>query len=216
MEHAFGGELHQIQTHLRLQERQLPNMLEAFLRVLKMLGCESDTTTQLIQGFQWDSTTHDFVYMRGDSEWGVLHHNGHTVQMRPHIMGWTPKGWAALSDNWIELGLIFRTDDLLEMPEYPHVRYRSGVESLLWWAMLKCATLENNYGVFLTNEAQDEQPWEGLIERSGKRWNCDAAILSHNVSQLYGPVPETFHSVETSNGIGIARHNMWIQLPWSV
>jgi len=195
---------HQLQTY-KILEADQKVVIEKYTQVLKNVGCWNGDIQKHFDNFSWKIEDNGFVYTGIQKEWQRFKINDVEFCAAPHVLGWTPQGNPKLKSNYLELGLLFQSADLEE--DFPsQIVYRKGLEEGFLKIMFEFAKLFPDSGIYLTDEVQDGEPWDGLLENDERKlWNFDMALISENFIKYYRIAPET-HSENNVSGFKLFKY----------
>ncbi|MFB0845494.1 hypothetical protein [Paenibacillus oleatilyticus] len=176
-------EYSQIQTYLKSKPENYKNVIKQFSEMLDSLGLDSKYfTTEL----EWELS--HTLCVGGDAEEQLFDNNGYQLHIRPYVMGWTLEEKKELQDTWLEVSLLFWTEEIES--DYQTGRLKDEHKSLLWAVMEKFSKEFIESGVYFTNEVSDGKPWEALMcEEKEGIWAFDAAILPEYLFPVYKDYP---------------------------
>ncbi|GHO78089.1 hypothetical protein KSD_58600 [Ktedonobacter sp. SOSP1-85] len=117
-------------------------------------------------------------------------------------------------DHLVELSLLFPTEPMQLKGD---IVFSRNAGRLCWQILREFTITFPEFGMYVTNEAQDVEQAEALKKRgpSSKFWSFEMALIPHPVLKEFLPFPqdrERFVGVEWS---GFAYKDCWEVLPWS-
>ena len=137
--------------------------LDRFSDSLVKLGAPSREVGEWARGIVWEPAEDGFVYTSAEVSFVMADSGRHAS---PLLIGWTPQIWPVLATDWLEYGLIIKSDDLCQLlPQRDEYSYRPQTGEALWRAVAALGEVSADASVFLANEAQDGQAWEAQIEQ---------------------------------------------------
>lgn len=204
-------EYSQIQTYLKCDRKNFKEIILHFSNVLKSLSLESKYfTTEL----EYEVSDNGFMYVGGDAESQIFDYNEHPFHIRPYVMGWTPKAISELEESWLEVSLLFWTEEI-EL-DYRTGQLKDEIKSLVWSMLSKFSEEFKQTGVYFTNEVTDGIPWEAVVcSKKDEVWAFDAAILPAHLFDVYKDgYEEMFIYTNDNNTLYAARKSVWRIEPW--
>jgi hypothetical protein len=204
-------ELTSVQAYVSLEQRspeQAFGMFKALLGDVRLLTPE---VAEWLGSLRWSPADDGLVYP-SRQRWLAASVGGKELQVAPHALGWTRQVLPALRSDWLEVGLLLKTEDLAHPS--PDWRYRAEVTRSLYELLAAFLPISVDAPVFMTNESQDGRPWEAWIANGDGAWEFDLAIASEQVRWPRQPIPVGFSRATLKGGIAIARDEVWPVLPW--
>jgi hypothetical protein len=203
-------EYSQIQTYIICDQFNFQDVIRLFSGVINSLGLDSRYFNSELE---WEVSENGFMYVGGDAEPQLYQNNGFQLHLRPYVLGWTPKVIEELKESYLEISILFWTEEIEHNWRIGQVR--SQYQSLIWRIMTKFSEEFRQTGVFFTNEAMDGAPWEALV--SGQQeglWAFDAAILPEHLFDSYKDIPKDIFICKDKELVYVARESVWGTEPW--
>jgi len=199
-------EYSQIQAYLRSKPEKFKDVIKHFSEVLDSLGLDSKYfATEL----EWELS--NTLCVGGDAEEQLFDNDGYQLHIRPYVMGWTFEEKKEPQDTWLEVSLLFWTEEI----EFHQTGLKDEHKSLLWAIMEKFSKEFTESGVYFTNEVTDGKPWEALmLEEKEGIWAFDAAILPEYLFSVYKENPAEMYININKNTMFVARKSVWMTEPW--
>lgn len=207
-------EYSQIQTYLKCDNSNIKEITTDFINALNECGINDAEIISIFSGLEWQIDEDGSMYVSGGDETKELMIDGQRLHIRPFVMGWTSKSIKELQQSWLEVSLLFWTEELVQN-SFNYV-LREEYRSVIWKLMNVFSHFPNQSGVYFTNEATDGRPWEALIQNdSDNIWMFDAVIMNKENLNFYQDIDESiFFSNVQEKGILIARKETWAKVPW--
>lgn len=199
-----------IQTYLKCNQCNFKDVIKHFSEVLTSLLLDSKYfTTEL----EWEISDNGFMYVGGGAEAQLYDNNGYQLHIRPYVMGWTPEVFRELQEPWLEVSLLFWTEEI-EL-DYKTGQLKDEFKYVVWVMMKKFSEEFKESGVYFTNEVTGGKPWEALMCGEKKEvWAFDAAILPGHLLNTYKDAPEDMFINMNEHIMYVARKSVWIAEPW--
>jgi len=173
------SEYHQIQTYIKYDKVNIHEKIEKFKVALYEMGFNSKFIEEGLSDFKWKVEDNGFVYSLSNFESKVLKYNGVELQCRPLLLGWTPSIDENLKDSWLEVSILFETNEITD--ELRNGRLKIGVRDLILGQMKILSKYFSETGTYFTNETTDGNPWEALIGIGKLVWAFDIAIIPYHL-----------------------------------
>jgi len=205
-------ELQNIQAYVTLGNRSPEQALDMFRGHLGDLHLLTGEAQAWVEGVHW-SVAEGGLISPSLQPWIHTVIEGAPLEVAPHALAWTPRSVPSLQADWLEIGLLLKTESLLSQPNYGS-RYRSEVVRALYHLVRSFISISIDAPTFLTNEAQDGKPWEAWVGAGDEPWAFDLAVAIDRMAWPQQPRPSAFSQTELSGARAVARSGMWPVLPW--
>ena len=206
-------EFHNLQCYTVLDRRTFRDTISRFETVLRTCGVRGARVEEYLRTAGWESPADEFV-STGNHAWVEFASAGFHLRAAPHIVGYTPDAFPGQDRGWLEVGMLFETEDLQTGSSFSTWAYKPGLGPAIWNLMTHFGPAFSEVGIFFTDEAQDGQALEGLIEDSEARWQFDLAWIPENNAARFSQRPDAFIQRRVPGGVGIARKGAWSDPPW--
>jgi len=206
-------EFHNLQCYTVVDSGTFRDAVSRFGAVLRACGVGDARVDEYLRTVTWEAPEQGFVFT-GHRVWVELVCAGFHLRGAPHIVGYTPDESPGQSRGWLELGLLFETEALRAGSPFSTWEYRPGLGFAIWSLMELFGPAFSDVGTFFTNELQDGQPLEGIIEDTAARWQFDLAWIPENNVPLFPSRPGEFIQCRVPRGVGLARRSAWSDPPW--
>jgi hypothetical protein len=207
-------EYHNLQAFARYHAETFNEDLSRYRSVLQTIGCYDQSVEAWLTGIAWDVAENGFVYTGCHDPWVEFESAGMRLKAGPHVIGFTPQAYPSADAPWIEFGLLFETQDLQTGASFSTWEYRPKIGSAIWNLMKHFGPAFSEVGVFLTDEAQDGQPLQGIVEDTDARWEFDLAWIPDSNARLFPPAADGFIRHRVPGATGVARRGVWTAPPW--
>lgn len=208
-------EYHNLQAYARYDERTFRAGLSRYRGVLQAIGCYDQRVEDWLARIEWDVSDNGFVYTGSHDPWVEFESAGMLLKAGPHVIGFTPEVYAEADRAWVEYGLLFETEHLQYGSSFSAWEYKQGLDPAIWKLMQHFGCAFSELGVFFTDEAQDGEPFEGLVKGSDKRWQFDLAWVPVGNAALFTPVLKSFFHQEVDGALALAPKRAWKGPPWT-
>ncbi|MBE1441247.1 hypothetical protein [Paenibacillus sp. OAS669] len=200
-----------IQTYVKCNQDSFSQVLRRFSQVLNALNIDSQ---YFMKELVWELSDNGFMYVGSGAALQEYTINNSILHIRPYVMGWTPEVIKELNESWLEVCLLFYTDEI-EL-DYRTGRLREFSEPIIWNILLEFSRVFTETGVYFTNEVTDGLPWESLvIGIESDLWSFDAAIIPTHLIDKYKEIDkEVFLYEYAVERLYIARKSVWNGKPW--
>jgi hypothetical protein len=205
-------EYSQVQTYVRCHKDNFSEVLSQFSKVLIYLGFDENYIEENFCNLEWEVSDNGFMYVGSNTKSKSIEVKGCLLNIRPHVMGWTKEVITNLNESWLEISLLFETEELIE--SYDTLRYKTEVQTPLWHCMLTISNYFQEVGTYLTDEVTDGRPWEALVGDGDGYWNFDAAIIPKQILNYYTDVPRDFSTVKQGAVMYCMYREVWNCAPW--
>lgn len=197
-------EYHQLQTYLRLHEATIRPQLLSLGKLLQQIGCWSPEIGKAIKKAQLisDKLDDESLVDKNQLGWANFLAGGHNFMACPSILVWTPEVNPHLTEDWLEINLLFESSKLADI--YAG-QYHPGIEKGISSIAVEMSRTFTDTGVYLTDEVWDGEPFEGLVERDDlRKWDFDLAVIPRSLRLLYAEIPPT-HDSYKKDGLTVLR-----------
>lgn len=166
-------------------------------------------TTEL----EWEFSDDGNMYVGGGDYTQLFDNNSYQLHIRPFVMGWTPEVINELQEPWLEVSLLFWTEEI--QFDSSTGQLKDEHKSLIWTLMEQFSEHFKESGVYFTNEATDGRPWEALVCGIQENiWAFDAVILPTHLFDVYRGSPKEMFNKTNENIMYLARKSIWESEPW--
>lgn len=142
------------------------------------------------------------------------------VSARPYMISWSPQSFTQLDETWLQVGLYFDANLLLDSEPTDYEDSFPREVSLLLWKLVRMFSSDfGSEGVYLVFEAAD-YPWEVLHGTKGSLWSFHMALIPNNLQRAFMNPPDYITMKRFEDGIGFVSHGteqwpiVWPELPW--
>ncbi|MFU1796243.1 hypothetical protein ACM1RC_20465 [Paenibacillus azoreducens] len=207
-------EYSQIQTYIKCDQSNIKEIMHDFINTLNECGIKDAQIISAFSGLEWEMDEDGSMDVSGGEVTKELVIGGQLLHIRPFVMGWTSKTIQELQQSWLEISLLFWTEEIIQC-QFDYV-LREEHRSVIWKLMQEFSHFPNQSGVYFTNEATDGRPWEALVQNElDNIWMFDAAIINKGNMNYYQAIDESiFFSNLQENELLIARKETWVKEPW--
>jgi len=207
-------EYSQIQTYIKCDQSNIKEVMYDFINILNDCGIKDAELISAFCGLEWEMDEDGSMYVSGGEDTGEFMIAGQLVHIRPFVMGWTSKSIKELNQSWLEVSLLFWTEEIVQC-SFDYI-LKEEHRSLIWKLMNIFSYFPNQTGVYFTNEATDGRAWLALIQNDFDNiWMFDAAIINKGSMNFYQGLDESiFFSNYQENELLMARKQTWIKEPW--
>jgi len=207
-------EYSQIQTYLKCDNSNIKEIMTDFIHALNKCGINDAAIINDFNRLEWQIDEDGSLYVNGGDTTKELMIDEQWLHIRPFVMGWTSKSIKELKQSWLEVSLLFWTEEIVQ-DSFNYV-LKEKYRSMIWKLMNIFSHFPNQSGVYFTNEATDGRPWEALIQNdSDNMWMFDAVIMNKKNMDFYEGIDESiFFSNVQEKEILIARKETWVKEPW--
>lgn len=210
-------ELTSLQTLVRCDECSFRSVTEKVAQTLGRMGVLDDVVEKWLMNAQWPSSFDpDFPYAFLEPDAPVTMRSGDDVyQARVHFFFDPALEKPGQYDHLVELSLLFPTES---MQLKGNCVYTRSAGKLYWRILREFTTTFPEFGMYVTNEAQDVEQAEALKKRgpSSEFWSFELALIPHSLLEEFLPVPEGCERYVAAEWRGFAYKDCWGALPWSV
>lgn len=209
-------EYHQIQTCVELEKRDFSQVLSNYQILLASLNCLTDTIKNWLQTIPWEVADDGFVYTGCNNDlWVSLSSTKANLKLSPHLLGITPLIFPQLKNNWVEVAFLIESESIDDLSHFPAVHYQPGVGPTVCQIMAKFAEVFPQSCIYFSDEAQDGNAWEGLIEGNrDKIWEFELASIPATHQSWYCSLSEKYFSSFFNSQLWLARKAVWQNPPW--
>lgn len=179
-----------VQTYVRCNQDNFIQIIKEFRDTLLSIGFDSEYLESSFADLEWKIEDDGFVYCGCSCETKRINFNGIEVNIRPYIMGWTPNVLPKLTESWVEICLLFESEEIIE--NFENRRIREDIQGVLLNIMkiFSCKFFET--GIYFTDEIMDGVPWESIFGENDNLWGFDAAIVRTDMNDIYCPTYNDF------------------------
>jgi hypothetical protein len=206
-------EFHNLQCFTALDSRTFRDAISRFGAVLHACGIRNARVEEFLRTVHWEEPAEGFVFT-GHHAWVEFAADGFHLRGAPHILGFTPEFAPGQGRAWLELGMLFETEELQTGSSFSTWEYKPGLGSAIWNLMTHFGPAFSEVGIFFTDEVQDGQPLEGIVEGTDARWQFDLAWIPESNAPLFPLRPDAFIHHRVPGGVGVARKAAWSDPPW--
>lgn len=201
-----------IQTCVRCDAGNFTSVLKEFAVFLSRVGLDN---SYFCRGLEWELADNGFMYQGGNADAEEVPVEGLSLHVRPYVVGLTPEVFPELAESWLEINLLFRTEEI--EADYRTGELRDGVKHYIWDMMREFSTHFTQSAVYFTSEATDGKPWEAIITGSNAElWSFDAAVIPQELFERYEqPDDRLFYYMYNDNRLFLARREVWGEEPWA-
>ncbi|NMA84477.1 MAG: hypothetical protein GX962_11535 [Epulopiscium sp.] len=159
----------------------------------------------MFKGFQWKKEDNGFIYCGCNGETRRINFNGLKLNVRPYAMGWTPEVLPSLQESWLEICLLFESDQIVLNYQDRVIKQEAQNVILNLMSIFSCTFFET--GIFFTDEIMDGIPWECLMGERVDLWAFDAEIVREDMEDIYSPMNCDFLKIKKDNKTYIFNKN---------
>lgn len=201
-----------VQTYVKCDARQFSFIISKYIQMLTIIGLDSKFLRDNFEGLEWNLCENGFIYAGCNVDTYEMDFKDVVLKIRPFILGWTPQVFSKLSESWLEIDLLFETEQLVD--DYSTGRLKKEVEKVIWDIMNIFSVHFTETGVYLTDEVTDNNPWEALIGEKVGIWTFDAAIVPLKIIKFYKKNLFDFECKVYGDKLFVARKTIWSKVPW--
>jgi hypothetical protein len=209
-------EYHQIEACLKLESmHDFPVLIKKFENVLSKIGLINGDVKHWLQNISWDILQDGFVYFPDVS--GVkLDMDEVSLTVRPSILGITPFILPELKNNWVSIELLIPSAEIDDLSNIPIVHYQENPIKVIL-EIIQIAAIEfPKSPIFLTNEAQDSQPWLGEIQNNNEKlWFFEIGNVPSTFQKMIVESNEQFHIWKENQRTWFANKQVFPDPPWN-
>ncbi|HEX9062429.1 MAG TPA: hypothetical protein VF941_19835 [Clostridia bacterium] len=203
-----------IQCFIEYREDSFKYDLDRFRSVLQDINFNEQYLSSYIDNIKWELGENDFIYSGCDMPSETKMILNECFYVRPLIMGFTPKGYEGLKNNWVEFSLLLLEDEITK--DYGTGEMHEHVKKSIWYMCNLVSKHFQDVPVFLTDELTDAKPWEAFIGLDDNMYSFDLAIVPLKYQNAYKNIPEGFRSIDLHGKKYISRMQVWGNEPWLV
>jgi len=200
-----------VQTYVKFI-KNLTNILSKFINALIEIGYNGDSLQEQFSKLTWEHSDNGFIYISTSMKTERVFFRDVSLNLTPHLMGWTPEVIPKLKETWLELSLLFETEEIIK--DFNTLTLKDEVKLPIWESMKLLSKYFWETGVYLTNEATDGRPWEAIIGEGQDFWSFDAAILPNIYDKYYLIPPLDFVKESNNDKLLIVNKLIWGNEPW--
>jgi hypothetical protein len=136
-----------IQTYVKCNQNNFKNILLRFIEMLGELGFDQHFLEDSFSELEWEVSDDGFIYAGCNADSQSIKYNDISLSIRPYVMGWTPQVISALTEPWLEICLLYVTEELIL--DYANFNLKEEVKKPIWDTMTLMSQYFNETGVFL-------------------------------------------------------------------
>lgn len=207
---------YEVTTHVQIPEHALHDALERFEHALRGMGAEEPWLGQWLASTDWNDDGSGFVSLGPSLQLRALTWHGLALIAKPYVLGYTDYAIPGTKLPWVQLSLVIEDADgqLLEWLQNGHWKYRVGLGHQVWGAVVRLGGASPGSGVYFSDSATVDEPWDALREGTGDVWTFDAALIPPELASHFLRLPAGYAQVELPEGKAFARQDRWLTLPW--
>lgn len=183
-------EYSQIQTYIRCNRETFKDNLEQFQLLLNEIGFSDNYILANFNNIEWIEEDNGFVYTECNFKEAVLSYEEFSLNLRPLILGWTPRVSDDTKEWWLEVALLFNTEEIINHYKNPNLKDK--VNKIIIGHMMNFSKFFNETGAYFTNEDTDGLPWEALSGIEEYLWAFDIAVIPPKLENIYLNPPKEF------------------------
>lgn len=176
------------------------------------LGFDKHVLEGSFSELEWEVSDNGFIYVGCNADSQSIKYNDSSLKIRPYVMGWTPQVISILSEPWLEICLLYETEELII--DYTTFNLKKEVKKPIWDTMTLMSQYFSETGVFFTDEVSDGRPWEALIGDNPDFFSFDAAIIPNKFKTIYKNTPSPFLYKRCGDSMLIINKDVWGEIPW--
>lgn len=205
-------EYHQIQWHIPTSKGPFWDILPSYSRLLKEVLMPDPMLDTWISELEWNEAENGFVYFDNAKVYQAQQEYL-SLRVRPIVIGITPKIYTAITDPWIELGIVVESSHLYDESMIP--QYAQSTLRAIWRMMDMCQNAFPLAPVFFTDEVQDGKPFEGIITENGDAlWKHELAIFPKDFGNITQNKPVNYKTTSTEGRIFSVNTSSIVTPPW--
>lgn len=183
-------EYSQIQTYIKYDKKTIYEQTEKLKVALGEIGFDKEYINEGLNNFEWKIEDNGFVYSLENYECKIVKWNDIELHCRPLLMGWTPNINENLKDSWLEISLLYYTDEITL--DYKTGKFKNGVLEVILNHMKIISRYFDETGTYFTDEVTDSKPWEALVGIDDIIWAFDIGIVPEHLESFYEKKPSGF------------------------
>lgn len=183
-------EYSQIQTYIKCNKETLIDNIEQFQLLLNEIGFSDNYILENFNNIEWIEEDNGFVYTGCNFKAKDISYNGFTLNLRPLVLGWTPRISEDIKECWLEVELLFNTEDIIS--NYKNPNFKEKINKIIIGHMMSFSKFFSETGVYFTNEDNDGLPWEALTGMEDYLWAFNIAVIPRNLENIYLNPPKKF------------------------
>lgn len=199
----------EITTYILAPKTKLPALLQCHQAALEQLGLLNEEVARWLASIDWspdedylESAPYPTIELQGAST---------TLQVRPAaIWDYDPPRMG----GWYQFGLLFETEQVMDMTLYPGLEFLPAPSSMIWRAMRIFAQAFPGVVIYFLHEAAELPMLYVLETQQGNLWQFELALLPSFLVPRFEPIPDTYTCQEVTEGLAVAQRACWPVLPW--
>ena len=201
-----------IQSYVKCNKDNFAFVLSRFVSVLSKIGFNEMFLADSFYGLEWEICDNGFMYVGSNTKPLRIDLLGTSLNVRPYVMGWTPEVIKQISEPWLEISLLFETEEIIT--DYRTLQLKDDVKNPIWNTMVLISKHFNETGTYLTDEVTDGRPWEALLGCNNDIWSFDAAIIPPSIAPNYNKLPKNYINKKVNETIYLVNRDVWSKEPW--
>jgi len=179
-----------IQTYVRCNQENFKEKLSKFQLVLEEIGFDKYYILENFKNIEWVEAENGFVYTGCNFKSIKFDYSNFSLNLRPIVLGWTPRISEDINECWLEVELLFESDQIIN--DYKTGEFKDGIKDKIVNYMISFSKYFNETGIYFTDEVTDGLPWEALIGIGDFIWAFDIAMIPLSVEKFYSDMPTEF------------------------
>jgi len=180
--------------------------------MLNKLGFDQLMLEDSFSDLDWEVSDDGFMYVGCKANSQSINYNDISLNIRPYVMGWTPQVITNLFEPWLEICLLYETEELII--DYATFKLKDEVKKPIWDTMCLMSQYFHETGTFFTDEISDGHSWEALIDEITDVFSFDAAIIPNKLKSIYKNTPNPFVYKNVESNKLIVNKDIWGEIPW--
>ena len=181
------------------------------MRLLLDMGFNKKYLVDNLGGLKWEISDNGFIYSGCNIRTLQTDLLGISLNIRPYVLGWTPKVLKQINEPWLEISLLFHVEEIMNDDKN---QIRHEIKLPLWNAMVHISKCFSETGIYLTDELTDGMPWEASLRCNDNVWSFHAAIIPAEISALYKDLHDNYIRKEANGNIYLIDKTFWGAAPW--
>lgn len=209
------SEYSQVQLYMECPIERFEDIRDRFIKCLFEYGFDQSYLQTHFGKINWELADNFFMYTGCDAERITIIKDNISIDIHPIVMGLTPQVFPTLKENWVELALYLKTEDIID--DYKTNHLKTIWQPLIWDIMCLFEKHFSKEAIYFTDEVTDGMPWEAVIENKSEfqYWLFDAAIIPDHLKTHYDhPLADEFYKKDGNKKMLFARKVVWDQPPW--